>query len=298
MEVDPTTSTSGKAAAPVVPRRTNLDETNLVDDDDLQASLARSRREAAKKRSVAMKSAMPVDVVQIKEESDEEDSGIGGVGFTIDDMSEFVQRIGRNDPTQTAVKREPALTPATNGAASVLKEVKLEQPDDVPAMEVVAGGWGPAREDGEESDEDTEMGKFEDGEPEDIKSTVKSGNADMIIGTAGQGLVSSGMASTLNLLRQQGLMQVRSEEDLQQDKERKQKAAWLAAKAERERERAEEALKRKGDNRTQAEREYDNRMRDQVEARETMEAFNSYKPVVDIKYHDEHGRSLNVKEVS
>lgn len=300
MEVDSTsavasTSTSTTAA----PRHTNLDDTNLIDDDDLQASLARTRREAAKKRSLAAKSAMSIDRVVIKQESDDEDetgrAGENG-GFVINDMTEFVQRIGRNEVIEKVVRKAESSLPASvsNGAASIAPVIKQE-PSDEMITEVTAGGWGPAREDGEESDDDTPMTDSYARLPED--EDIKPDLGDALPGTAGEALVSKGMASTLTMLRQQGLMKTRTHEELEQDRLRKEKASWLALKAKKEREREEEAMKRKGDSRTQLEREYDNRQREQVEARETMAAFNSYKPVVDIKYHDEHGRDLNTKEV-
>lgn len=312
MDAEPTSaSTSISAPAPYAPRENNIDETNLIDDDDLQAALARTRRVAAKKRSIAMKSAMKLDVVEVKEESDDEDNGDmmdksngDNTGFIIDDMTEFVQRIGRNDvvkvvkTVKAAVKSEaaPVLPPVSTGSTSLLPIVKQEDLD-VPISEMMTGGWGEAREDGEESDEDTAMiDSTYDDESKDVKPAAFDPNA--LSGTSGEALASNGLASTLNLLRQQGLMKTRTSEEMEQDRLRKEKASWLALKAKREREREEAALKKRGDSRTQAEREHDNRMRDQIEARETMEAFNSYKPVVDIKYHDEHGRDLNTKEVS
>ena len=46
----------------------------------------------------------------------------------------------------------------------------------------------------------------------------------------------------------------------------------------------------------QAQREYENRLREQQEARQNLEAFKNYKPDVNIVYYDEFGRELTPKE--
>lgn len=55
-------------------------------------------------------------------------------------------------------------------------------------------------------------------------------------------------------------------------------------------------MRSKGSNKDQVQREYDNRIREQQEAREQMEAFKNYKPDVEIKYYDEFGREMDRKE--
>lgn len=54
--------------------------------------------------------------------------------------------------------------------------------------------------------------------------------------------------------------------------------------------------KSRGSNKDQATREYENRLREQQEARDSLEHFKHYKPDVNIVYHDEFGRELTPKE--
>jgi U4/U6.U5 tri-snRNP-associated protein 1 len=57
-----------------------------------------------------------------------------------------------------------------------------------------------------------------------------------------------------------------------------------------------EKMQSRGGNKDQSQREYENRMREQQEARDNLEAFKNYKPDVNIVYYDEFGRELTPKE--
>lgn len=106
------------------------------------------------------------------------------------------------------------------------------------------------------------------------------------------------MASTLDILRQQGLLQVTAPENLDREHTQTTRDAWLAeyrhrlAQRELDRLRSRNALGSKD----QAQREWENRQRESAEARESMELFTNYKPDVEIKYHDTDGRVLTTKE--
>src|ERR1700761_575830 len=104
------------------------------------------------------------------------------------------------------------------------------------------------------------------------------------------------MANTLKILRQQGV--IKGPSDDSQDREETQKAhdRWLADHRRRIAQRELEKLRSRNSNKDQATREYENRQREQLEARETMEEFKNYKPDIDIKYHDEFGRVMTEKE--
>jgi U4/U6.U5 tri-snRNP-associated protein 1 len=54
-------------------------------------------------------------------------------------------------------------------------------------------------------------------------------------------------------------------------------------------------LQARGANKDQAQQEYENRLREQQEAREQMEMFKNYKPNLSYR-HNEHGRKLSMKE--
>ncbi|KAI0359885.1 SART-1-domain-containing protein [Trametes cingulata] len=104
------------------------------------------------------------------------------------------------------------------------------------------------------------------------------------------------MAATLNILRQQGVLAQPSADQRERERVQLQRDLWLAEyrwlQAQRELERA----KQRGGNKDQATREYENRLREQQEARQLLEAFKNYKPDVNIVYHDEFGRELTPKE--
>lgn len=180
------------------------------------------------------------------------------------------------------------------------------EPEDVPLSEIGAapsgGGWGPAREDGEESDDDMAMGGGMDSvipgasAHEDIKPKLED---DEIGGSSGSTLVSKGMASTLSLLRHQGLIVPRTPEELERDRVQKEREAWLAAQRRRDREREEEKQRSRaaGSSIDQQQREYENRMREQRDAQASMAAYSNYKPNVNLTYHDEFGRDQTPKEV-
>lgn len=298
--------------------RVNLDDTNLIDDDDLQAQLARTRREASKRKIAELKAfaaanprpaadAMDVDRIKVESDNDDDDGPTGDDILVLDDTSEFVRNISlaaaapaRPSTNGVVIKGEATPAPApANGLASVAPVIKSEDVD-VPLAEV--GGWGSPREDGEESggeDDDTAMMEAYGGDGE-AKPEVKPEDDEDTIGGVGEILVSKGMSSTLSILRQQGLLKVRSPEELAKDKSQKEREAWLAQQRKRDLERLLEKQRSKeaGSSKDQQQREYENRMRDKRDAEEAMRAFDNYKPVVNLTYHDEFGRDQTPKEVS
>lgn len=116
------------------------------------------------------------------------------------------------------------------------------------------------------------------------------------MGTASQQRFSGGMAATLNILRQQGLLKGASAEGVEREQTQKEKDAWLAQYRHRLAQRELERLRSKNISKDQSQREWENRQREQTEARESMDLFADYKPDVEIRYHDEHGRVLTTKE--
>lgn len=334
----------GEPAAPRRIERVSLDETNLIDDDDLQLSLARQRREAAKQKIKEIKArtaaAPPLrnngGATVKKEDVDEnaettlsqganvdEDDDEDGDVLVLDDTSEFVrnislaataaaERVQKEAEKERRREEEAAIKRERGGSQSVLPRVKAEE-QDVPLSEMdadaapVNGGWGPAREDGEEDDQmydfdapayGVEAAREERQISNEPKPHVKVED-DELATTAQEQLVSRGLASTLSLLRHQGLLQTRTPEELAREKELKQREAWLAQQRRRQEEREREKIesRKMGDKKDQQQREYENRMREQREAQSTLEAFANYKPAVNLTYHDKFGRDLTPKEV-
>lgn len=97
------------------------------------------------------------------------------------------------------------------------------------------------------------------------------------------------MAATLSILRNQGMLQGPSQEQLDRERRQKDQDRWMALQrakaAAREAERV--AAKAQGSAKDQATREADNRARELAEARGALDNFRDYKPDINIVYHDE-----------
>lgn len=101
---------------------------------------------------------------------------------------------------------------------------------------------------------------------------------------------SGGVAGVLNLLRQQGSLKAQGADDADKEKTQREYDLWKADFRRREAQREIDRLRARGQNMDQAQREYENRAREQREIRDAHELYKSYKPNIDIKYHDEFGR--------
>lgn len=279
---------------PIVPRPRELDA-NFVDDDELQAALARSRRAKIHKhkklspeeiaRKVAEernreKSGQADDTLQI----DDADDGDAN-GLTFDDTSEFVRAISYNE---TAVKTEPAegsVEPTSaKQISSPSRDLSLaagdEALDEVEAGEVVK----------EEGYEDMMEVIAE------VEEKTAPVNDDVEVGTLGEKTFGSGMAATLSLLRQQGVLALPSADQTSRENVQLHRDRFLAEYRHRQTQRETDRLQSRSGNKDQATREYENRLREQQEARAQLELFKDYKPDVEIVYYDEYGRVLTPKE--
>lgn len=313
----------------IVPLVRDLDA-NFVDDDELQAALARSRQAKLRKtkklspEDLARKSGyslymslMRLNIERFivaeqraKEEEEENQNLVKAEdpdleeegGLTFDETSEFVQAVGNNPIVKP--KREPK-EPTLPQAALPTSPPKPESrdismaPGDVALDELEAG---EVRVKDEEED-DFDMNMLDDIEEaikkteEEEKAAVEEGDAGGDgVGTSSEQTFSTGMASTLNILRQQGILAQPSSDLLDREKTQMQRDLWLADQRRRVAQRELEKLQSRGANKDQAQREYENRLREQQEARDNMEAFKNYKPDVNIVYYDEFGRALTPKE--
>ena len=306
---------------PIVPRPRNLDA-NFVDDDELQAALARSRRaklqkpkklspeEIAKQSTYLPCATRPtIDVLSvvvaeqrakseardvIMVEDDEAEDG----GLTIDDTSEFVRAI-TFDPT--AVKKEPVEAPLNRAASrepsrqpsappARAKTEERDQPmEEIEAGEVVVK---------EEEDEEAMLNAIESAikQAEEAEQAQANGETDAAVGTSVEQTFGQGMAATLNILRQQGVLAKPSADQAERERVQLQRDLWLADYRRMVAHRELERAKMRGGNKDQATREYENRVREQQEARQKLESFKNYKPDVNIVYYDEFGRELTPKE--
>ncbi|EIW72236.1 hypothetical protein TREMEDRAFT_24325 [Tremella mesenterica DSM 1558] len=265
---------------------------NLVDDDDLQAALSRARREQAKKKPrrkpediAAQIASRTLDDEEIQPINGDEDGRI-----TFDDTSEFVRNVNA-ESLASIVKRERATTPPSQPQETVV--LKVERPQDM-----------GQDEDMESEDEDealAEMAAREGLSVEEYRlkidrqmqemNEIKVEQEEEEVKPLGQGL-----AGVLNVLKQQGTIKSLTAEDQEREKVQKQKDLWLADYRRRMAERELAKVQARGGNKDQAQREWENRVREQQEARETLELYKSYKPDINLVYHDEFGRQMTPKE--
>ncbi|KAJ7494750.1 SART-1 family-domain-containing protein [Mycena galericulata] len=267
---------------PIVPRPRDLDA-NFVDDDDLQAALARSRKaklhkatkvtpEQLAKKIAEQRAQEEAEAEEIKvEQLDEDDAEGGAGGLTFDDTSEFVRAVG-NNPIVKEERKEPSMVPSKQPSQS--RDVSMAP--------------------GDEAIEELEAGEVEMKEEED------DGRDDMAILDAIENLMKStfrsGLAGTVNILRQQGVLAKPQEEQQYREKVQIDRDRWLAQQRRAIEQREMEKWQSRGSNKDQATREQLNRQREQQEIRDTVELFKNYKPDVNLVYYDEYGRSMTPKE--
>lgn len=234
-------------------------------------------------------------------DSDQEDGDKSG-GLTFDDTSEFVRAVGNNPIVKAELKDiSMAASPAPPiKRPSASRDVSMAPGDEV--IDELEAGEVTVKDEEDEEDEmailDAIENAFHAAEAEET-AAARTGNSaldDGVGGTSAEQNFSSGMASTLNILRQQGILATPGAEQLDREKTQIQRDMWLADQRRRVTQRELERLQSRGANKDQAQREYDNRLREQQEARDNMEAFKNYKPDVNIVYYDEFGRALTPKE--
>jgi U4/U6.U5 tri-snRNP-associated protein 1 len=273
-------------------------DASFVDDENvLQANLAAQRLKALKKR----KRMTPAELArQLREEaSATPDNDIRDTveeneepGLVIDEVSMFVENLDRSKTEEAEEENRR-------------KRRKSSQPNRAGSVDGV-----PTTEPDYQSDVDMEQSYAEAAEAQDRVSQDRERTPAVEISTTGldeEETVDRGMAATLKLLRQRGLVQESNPDDLTtQYRERqkflaeKQKAEALAERLARE-QRERERHSARWNNMSAREREEwarkNNASRDQLESRRLAEIFNKeYKPNVQLTYVDEFGRQMNQKE--
>ncbi|TQN73772.1 U4/U6.U5 tri-snRNP-associated protein snu66 [Colletotrichum shisoi] len=262
------------SGAAVLQKKRKIEDDTFVDDEDLQASLAIQRKNALKKR----KRARPEDIArQLREQVDEPGEAQTG-GVVIDEISEFVSNLKKPEEEE---ERKP-------------KRPKSMSVEPVTAMDAESG------------DEDHPMG--DDDIHEALEDRTREDSADIAAtGVDEEKTMNTGMGSTLALLRERGILKDARGAELNMSQ--RQKAEFLAEKRRIEREQEE---------RTKSQRERDrnsgrldamstrdreerarqaNAHRELQQSRVVDELFKKhYKPKVELKYVDDHGRSLDQKE--
>ncbi|WVQ67101.1 uncharacterized protein L199_005295 [Kwoniella botswanensis] len=276
---------------------------NLVDDDDLQAALARSRRENAKKKPKIKPEDLAAQIAQQKQEEEAAQPADGGDGdedgrITFDDTSEFVRNVTL-ESLAAPVKKERAATPPSTATANQQQPVvvKIERPEE-----------GEMDEDEDMSDEEddalAEMAAREGLSLDEYRLKIDSQMQEMEnikkeeagVPTESEPVVGNGVAGILSMLRNQGALKAATDEEKERERIQKEKDLWLADHRRRVAQREMERIMSRGGNKDQAQREYENRMREQQEARDALESYKTYRPDINIVYTDEFGRKMTPKE--
>ncbi|KAK4516896.1 uncharacterized protein ATC70_000223 [Mucor velutinosus] len=319
LNVSTTAATAAATAAAVAtevpvsqPRSRTIDpDANFVDDDDLQESLARARRIANKQKNKLFKKMTPEEIAkQIREEQNDQmkeeynDEG----GLVLSEATEFVNALGNNMPTFET--KEPAPKPQQQQHHHEVQvkvepdtEYEVHTVDDTPSRDVKME---------EVEDQDTAMAEPEKEEEHvkeegHVKEEVK---AEVIVE---EPLVSRGLAATLNLLNQKGIIAKPTEEQIRRDKIAAEQIRWQNEQRKKERlrelEEKREKERRRGydrrsgrDNNSDRQREMERereREREREEAQRMREyelAMQNYKPEVNLEYTDDTGRVMKTAE--
>lgn len=255
------------------PRAPRAAAESLIDDDELAASLARTRRRRAKQSFAKVTPEMVAQNLAAQQafEQQQNDTTQEPEGTLFDETSEFVRQLGQREADRAA---EVAATHAAEAAATHDAE-----PDAVDGTSLI--GVPSAPEDNQAplvSDEPST-------EPSDTLDTAGVPDAEA------DDFASGGVASALKLLRSQGILEEVSPEQREHEKKQLHYDAWLheRRKEERERERAIAEGRVPNDAR-------ENRQRERREAQAVADRYKDYTPDVKLEYHDEFGRTLSTKE--
>ncbi|KAA1073540.1 hypothetical protein PGT21_014990 [Puccinia graminis f. sp. tritici] len=292
---------------PPNPRQPTV-EADVIDDEELQVAMSRMRREAGKLRrkhhqteqKSADKSDQDEDMIEARSslpaenEKEEEEEEVEDGRLVIDDASEFIRTISLQQERLAELRRKEevarnkpkpvSIEPSLGAIAESETDSVIDEEAERREMERLMAG---------DSEKVIKQDKPEVGEVKEVEDESTSYGA-----TGSEQYVSGGMASTLSLLKSQGLIKPMTPEEREKERLYKEKMAWLIEQRRREaaRELEKEKTKKMGDAKDQATREYENRMREAAAAKDAMEAYRHYKPDVEIKYNDEFGRELSRKE--
>ena len=259
----------------------------LIDDDELAASLARTRRMHAKAsfrkvtpemvaRNLAATQRAVAEQDTQKESQLEKDDGV----LTFDETTEFVQNIiARPSKPQIDTQRQLPSPPAPqinygDSTSHVESEAgdRLEPELEVDSNAALSPASHPTAQD-PHRENGAELAKMSD------VDNALHGDVDT------EAMASGSVASVVQFLKSQGTLEHVPKEQLEHEKTQLKYDAWL-----RERRRAD----RLAESDDQDAREDDQSERREAQA--ALERFKDYKPDVKIEYHDEYGRTLSTKE--
>ncbi|EHK49035.1 hypothetical protein TRIATDRAFT_289864 [Trichoderma atroviride IMI 206040] len=279
MDIDSKASTTKKRKA--------ASADNFADDDDLQASLAIQRKIALKKR----KKTRPEDIARQLKEDDEVPEEAQSGGLVIGEISEFVAGLSKPDDEDRQTRKQKHTT----------KSPEADEDRDM--------GDGDGDRDG---NEDYEMDDYSaeiaaHREEEERNNNIKQEEEEEDAGIEDEKMVGTGMGAALALLRERGLLESQektgSYEDFVAREEFLSRKRVLEGeldeqtRQQRERDRMSGRLDRMSVREREEWARQQNTHRDHQQSKKMAELFNAgYKPNIELKYVDDHGRLLDRKE--
>ncbi|CDH54928.1 sart-1 protein [Lichtheimia corymbifera JMRC:FSU:9682] len=302
-ESDTTTTTATEPA----PRKTIDVNANFVDDDELQQALSRTRRAANKQKSKLAKKMTPEDIARSIAEQresatpEENEPANEGQGLVLSEMTEFVNALGetpafttREPPTRTAKE------PTTDGTSTQETRTRVEEKEATPIEE-------------EETTTPKEEVRAREASPAASAAAPEEKMEEENTAIIEEPLVSRGLAATLSLLSQKGIVSKPTEEQVERDRIAADRLKWIAEQKkkdlQREREREYERQRQRErdgssrgirDRERQREREREREREKEMEEREQMREFEkrmeNYRPDVKLEYVDEYGHQMDTKE--
>ncbi|ESZ97510.1 putative U4/U6.U5 tri-snRNP-associated protein snu66 [Sclerotinia borealis F-4128] len=272
---------------PVTVKKRTFEDTSFVDDDDLQALLATQRRNALKKRQkirpgeFAQRLRKEASAIPAADDEEGNDSGL-----VIDETSEFVANLQKPvapEPKQRSVSRP----------ADAVTSMDADSDDDGDGDVQMSESYANIEDD---EDRLSRIKREEANEDIENNGLEKEATLDNV-----------GLGSMLNILRGRGILKTSESGDVATifrekqmflaEKQRREAEAERRAKSQRERDRTTGRLDRMSAREKEEHARQQNTMRDQQESRQLADHFNrEYKPNVELKYIDEHGRNMNRKE--
>ncbi|KAI7879460.1 SART-1 protein [Lichtheimia hyalospora FSU 10163] len=286
------------------PRKTIDMNANFVDDDELQQALSRTRRAANKQKSKLAKKMTPEDIArsiaeQRESATPEENEPVNeGQGLVLSEMTEFVNALGE---TPAFTTREPTRPQESTNGTSTQEPQKVQEPEAAP-MEQETATY-------QEEQEIKEREASTPPPPPAEEEKMEEENTAIIE----EPLVSRGLAATLSLLSQKGIVSKPTDEQVERDRIAADRLKWIAEQKkkdiQREREREYERQRQRErdgssrglrDRERQREREREREREKELEEREQMREFEkrmeNYRPDVKLEYVDERGYQMDTKE--
>ncbi|KAI8098742.1 SART-1 protein [Halteromyces radiatus] len=266
-----------------IPYQPPLDA-NFVDDDDLQQALARARREANRQKKKQLKRMTPEDIARSiaeerqsqvtpgEEDNNDDDQEQGGL--VLSETTEFLNSVG-NVPIYAREQRQTR-TPDVEQENEVTKKTTVTDMDEEPYESTSPPPQADTNTDKPIEDKDLEQ-------------------------VIDEPLVGHGLAATLSLLTQKGLMKKATPAQIERDRIVADQIKWQAESRKREQQLNRQIQQRNsGSGERDRHRDYDVERQKEREERDRLREqqlrMENYKPDVFLEYVDDQGHVLNTKE--